>query len=128
MMSADQEQVPGTVLWHDLTVTDAEPVRGFYQAVMGWQSQPVAMGAYEDFSMVVPATGETVAGICHALGENADLPPQWLIYFRVPDVAAAAARCKVHGGEVIAGPRALAGGTFCVIRDPAGAVCALYQP
>ena len=26
------------------------------------------------------------------------------------------------------GPRPLAGGRFCVIRDPAGAVCALYEP
>jgi hypothetical protein len=33
-----------------------------------------------------------------------------------------------NGGEVIVQPKGLAGGRFCVIRDPAGATAALYQP
>ena len=59
---------------------------------------------------------------------NADLPAQWLMYIVVEDAEAAAAKCRELGGEVVVGVRALGEGRFCVIRDPAGAVCALYEP
>ena len=111
-----------------MTVPNAEAVRDFYKSVAGWESRPVAMGGCSDFEMILPATGETVAGICHARGCNSDLPPQWLVYIVVEDVDRSAARCVELGGEVVAGPRAVGEGGFCVIRDPAGAVCALYHP
>lgn len=119
---------PGTIVWRDLTVADAEAVRDFYAAVVGWHTEPVDMGGYVDFSMVAPASGETVAGVCHARGSNADLPPQWLMYVTVADLDAALAACAEHGGETAATPRPLAGGRFAVVRDPAGAVLAVYEP
>ena len=119
----------GAVCWTDLTVADAEQVAHFYRQVAGWKSTPCDMGTYRDFCMTAPGTGQTVAGICHARGVNADLPPVWLIYIVVPDVDLSAAACTQLGGEVLAGPRELAGqGRFCVIRDPAGAVAALISP
>ena len=118
----------GTISWRDLTVKNAETVRDFYKEIVGFESSPVDMGEYSDFSMMAPGTEEAVAGICHARGTNADLPPQWLIYFVVEDVDKSATRCEALGGKIVAGPRGLAGGRFCVIRDPAGAVCALFQP
>ena len=69
-----------------------------------------------------------MAGICHARGSNANLPAQWLMYVVVEDVEASARHCVELGGELLDGPRELGGGRFCVIRDPAGAVCALYTP
>ena len=124
------EQTPpvGAVMWRDLTVGNAAQVRDFYAAVAGWTAAAVDMGGYEDYSMMVPATGETVAGICHARGSNAKVPPQWLIYITVADVDASARRCVELGGAVLDGPRAMGGGRFAVIRDPAGAVAALYRP
>jgi predicted enzyme related to lactoylglutathione lyase len=127
-MSDSAESKVGTIGWRDLTVENAEAVRDFYQRVVGWESRPVSMGDYDDFSMVAPGSGDTVAGICHARGSNADIPPQWLVYIVVEDVERSAALTLDHGGDLVAGPRALAGGRFCVIRDPAGAVCALFQP
>jgi hypothetical protein len=29
---------------------------------------------------------------------------------------------------MVAAPRSYGGGRYCVIKDPAGAICALYQP
>jgi predicted enzyme related to lactoylglutathione lyase len=119
----------GAVCWTDLTVPDAERVADFYRQVVGWTSTPCDMGRYRDFCMNTPTSGQTVAGVCHARGVNADLPPQWLIYIVVADVDASAAACQRLGGEVLAGPRELEGqGRFCVIRDPAGAVAALIAP
>ena len=127
MSDAKQPEV-GTISWRDLTVEGAEGLRDFYEAVVGWESKPVDMGGYSDFSMVAPGTGEDVAGVCHARGSNADLPAQWLVYIVVEDVDRSVEKCVELGGEVVAGPRSMGAGHFCVIKDPAGAVCALYQP
>jgi predicted enzyme related to lactoylglutathione lyase len=116
----------GKISWVDMTVDDAEKLRDFYEAVAGWGHQEVSMGDYADYAMTTPA-GEAASGICHARGSNADLPAGWLIYITVDDVEASAAACEAHGGEVIVPIRGLAGGRFCVIRDPSGAVAALYQ-
>jgi predicted enzyme related to lactoylglutathione lyase len=71
---------------------------------------------------------DAIAGVCHARGSNADLPGGWLIYITVADVTVSAAACVANGGELVVEPRGLAGGTFCVIKDPGGATTALYQP
>lgn len=114
----------------DLTVPDAESVRDFYEAVAGWKASPVNMGEYDDFSMSPPGDDtEPVAGVCHARGANADLPAQWLIYILVEDLEASMAVCREQGGSVIAGPVSMgAMGSYCVIRDPAGAAAALFCP
>ena len=117
---------PGTITWQDLTVADAVAIRDFYQAVVGWSPEPVRMGDYSDFTM--NADGDPIAGICHARGSNSGLPAQWLIYITVDDLDHSIEECQRLGGAVISAPRGLSGGRFCVIRDPAGAVCALYQP
>jgi predicted enzyme related to lactoylglutathione lyase len=115
----------GRIEWHDLTVSDADAVRDFYRAIVGWEPRPVPMGNYQDFEMLAPS-GEVAAGICHAKGHNADLPPQWIIYISVADVDGPARRCAQLGGTVVVAPRPLGNGRFCVLRDPAGAVFALY--
>ena len=123
-MSATPE--PGIISWQDLTVADGESVRDFYQAVVGWKSEPLSMGAYADFVMSADST--PVAGICHARGANAGLPPVWLIYITVEDLDHSLDECERLGGSLVAAPRSYGGGRFCVIKDPAGALCALYQP
>ena len=117
----------GKIGWIDMSVDNAESVRDFYKAVVGWGHEDVSMGDYADYSMTA-AGGEAVSGICHARGSNAELPSGWLIYITVDDVEASAVACEAHGGEVIVPVQGLAGGRFCVIRDPAGATAALYQP
>jgi predicted enzyme related to lactoylglutathione lyase len=115
----------GQVCWQDLTVSNAEEVRQFYCAVVGWKSETVDMGAYSDFSMLTPGDGKCVAGVCHARGMNANLPPQWLMYITVADLDGSILRCTELGGKVIHGPRPMGSQRMCVIQDPAGAVVAL---
>lgn len=117
----------GTILWHDLTVEHAESVRDFYSQVVGWEHKPHAMGDYDDYEMLDPESGETVVGVCHARGTNANVPPQWLTYVQVADVAVSAKRCEALGGTVLDGPRKMGAADFCVVRDPAGAVLALMS-
>ena len=118
----------GKIGWIDMTVDDADGVRDFYKTVVGWGSESVGMGDYSDYAMTMPSSDEAVSGICHARGSNADLPTGWLIYITVEDVEASAAACTENGGEIVIPIKGLAGGRFCVIRDPAGSTAALYQP
>jgi predicted enzyme related to lactoylglutathione lyase len=128
-MSNGTPQPPGTIVWTDLTVPDAERLRDFYSHVVGWEPSQVSMGQYNDYQMNLPGTTQGVAGVCHARGVNAGLPPQWLVYIVVADMDHALKECKARGGSVVVQPRAMgAYGSYCVIRDPAGAVCALLQP
>lgn len=125
-MSSDSKV--GSIGWIDMSTADASGVRDFYKAVVGWETDDVDMGGYADYVMKAPASGDGVAGVCHAKGSNADLPSGWLIYITVADVEASVAACKEHGGKVLVEPRGLAGGRFCVVEDPGGSVAALYQP
>ena len=128
-MGAEERAAIGSVGWFDLTVEDADAVRQFYQDVVGWTSSGFDMGGYDDFCMNEPETGKTVAGICHARGSNEGLPAQWIMYVTVRDVEASAERCRAAGGEVLTEIRDMGGhGRTCLIRDPAGAVAALFQP
>ena len=54
-------------------------------------------GHLPDFNLNLPGSGETLAGICHARGMNANLPAQWLMYVRVADVAASATEAERLG-------------------------------
>ena len=118
----------GKVGWIDITVDDASGLRDFYGKVVGWRPENVSMGDYDDFAMAMPGTGDAVTGICHARGDNSDLPSGWLIYIVVADIAESVAACEAGGGRIVLAPRGLAGGRFCIIEDPSGATAALYQP
>ena len=118
---------PGSIGWHDIAVPDAETLRDFYSSVAGWTAEPLDMGGYSDYVMKNPA-GDAVAGVCHARGPNASLPPVWLIYITVTDLDASLARCLSLGGKVLDGPKGEPGQPrYAFIQDPAGACCALYQ-
>ncbi len=128
-MSDAPTPVPvGTIGWTDLTVADADGIRDFYAAVVGWAPAPLDMGGYADSVMQAPGAAAPQAGICHARGANAGLPPVWVVYVTVADLATSLAACTARGGAVLAAPRSAGGGArFAVIRDPAGAVVALHQ-
>ncbi len=114
----------GTQGWLDLTVDDADAARAFYSSVLGWTPNGIQMtdeqGAYEDHVMLA---GEApVGGICNRRGDNHKLPPVWLPYFVVASLETALATALSQGAELIDGRQKMA-----VVRDPAGAVFALWQ-
>src|SRR6476660_6257866 len=90
--------------WMDLTVSDAPALRDFYQAVTGWTPSAVEMGGYQDFCMHPAGSDAPAAGICHARGHNAGLPPVWLVYITVDDLDRAIRRCEELHGKVLRPP------------------------
>ena len=122
----------GSVGWVDLTVPAADQVRDFYKSVVGWDSEGLPMKdqgeGYEDYVMKAPGSGDGVAGICYARGQNVGIPPVWLIYIMVKNLDESIAKCTELGGSVIHGPRNMGKARFCVIQDPAGAKAGLFDP
>jgi predicted enzyme related to lactoylglutathione lyase len=121
----------GCIQWADLTVPDAPALRDFYARVIGWRVEDVRMqddtGHYADYNMLAE-TGTPAAGVCHARGPNAGLPPAWLLYLPVGDLAESLRQVEAGGGEVL---QTMKGKddevTYAAVRDPAGAAFALVQ-
>jgi uncharacterized protein len=129
--SPDATAPMGRITWLDLTVADASATRDFYRKVVGWSVQEVEMkdGAepYADYNML-GEDGSPTAGVCHARGVNMDLPPVWLIYLPVGDLAESLRRVQAEGGTVIKAVQGKDGEyRYVVVRDPVGACLALTQ-
>lgn len=119
----------GSIVSADLTVENADGIRDFYQSVVGWGVEEMAMEdgdeTYTDYVMK-DADGDWVGGVCHHRGANQGIPPQWIVYFNVQDIATSMQRCLDLGGTVVKESRNQAGECqYVIIRDPAGAVLGL---
>ena len=128
----EQEGAPaiGSMVGLDLTVTNADEIRDFYAAVIGWSDAPVDMGEYNDYMMMEPDPGIPGAGICHLRGVNAEqLSAQWIPYMQVANLTASVNKSLELGGSIVSDRRAPGNDyPFVVIRDPSGAVIALMGP
>lgn len=113
----------------DLTVQDGARIRDSHGEVVGWRPERVEMDGDQDSLMNQPEGGACAAGICHARGPNADLPVVWLVHVSAADLERSAERCTDLGGEFLVGPTGMGGhGRCCVIRDPAAAISAPFEP
>lgn len=117
----------GEASWHELTTTDAEAAMTFYSEAFGWQPTEVMdmgeMGKYRMFNRPVGMIG----GMMNKPPQMADVPPYWMIYFRVPDINAAVERVKANGGQILNGPMEVPGGDWIVnAADPQGAMFSLH--
>lgn len=127
-MSNQKDNSTGSVGWVDLTVNNAPELREFYTKVVGWKSHGLSMGDYEDFVMISPDSDEPKAGICHKRGPNAGFPSVWMVYFTVQNIEESARRVQESGGKILVDVKMMGSyGKYCVIEDPAGAVCALFE-
>ena len=117
----------GTIAWRDLTVKNADEVRDFYKKVVGWKVVPIDMGGYSDYCMVPPDGASPEAGVCHKRGPNAKQPSQWMMYVVVADLKKSVKQCLKLGGKQVTEIAPQGDNSFCVIRDPAGAMIGLYQ-
>ena len=120
----------GDASWHELMTTDAQAALSFYQAVFGWRPDEVMdmgpMGKYHMFSR--PQGHGTIGGMMNRPPAMANVPPNWQIYFRVPDVDAATGRITANGGRILNGPMDVPGGDRVVnAMDPQGAAFGLHQ-
>ena len=117
----------GEASWHELMTTDAPAAMKFYQQVFGWQpSEAMDMGPMGKYQMFNRPHG-MIGGMMNKPPQMANVPPNWQIYFRVPDVHAAGERVKANGGKILNGPMEVPGGDWVVnAMDPQGAAFGLH--
>lgn len=117
----------GEASWHELMTTDAPAAMAFYQQVFGWQpSEAMDMGPMGTYHMFNRPHG-MIGGMMNKPPELAHVPPNWQIYFRVPDIDAAVERIKANGGQLLNGPMEVPGGSRVLnALDPQGAAFSLH--
>ena len=131
---ASSEQRPegapeiGDASWHELMTTDMNAALKFYTEVFHWQpGQSMDMGPMGMYQIFNRPHGQ-IGGMMNKSKEMADVPPNWQIYFRVPDVDAAAERIKDNGGKILNGPMDVPDGDRIVnAMDPQGAAFGLHS-
>jgi uncharacterized protein len=119
----------GRIFWLDLTVPEATTTRDFYRSVIGWSVREVEMQdgdtPYNDYHML-GEDGNAMAAICHARGVNSGLPPVWMIYLSVGDLAESVRRVDEEGGRLIKMMGGEAGEhEYAVVQDPVGVYFAI---
>lgn len=112
---------PGALCWNELSTPDLDASAAFYRDLFGWEAEP--FGGSDQPYLVVKNQGRGNGGI-RPLTPGA--PPHWLVYFAVEDIDAGLARAQELGGTDLAGPIDIGIAKIRVVRDPQGAVFALY--
>jgi predicted enzyme related to lactoylglutathione lyase len=117
----------GDASWHELMTSDATAAMRFYQAVFGWQpSDALDMGPMGKYQLFNRPHG-MIGGMMNKPPAMAHVPPNWQIYFRVPDVDAAVQRITANGGKILNGPMEVPGGDRVLnAMDPQGAAFGLH--
>jgi predicted enzyme related to lactoylglutathione lyase len=123
----DADPAVGEASWLELMTTDAPAAMTFYQQLFGWQPSQAMdmgeMGAYQMFNR----GDRMIGGMMNKSPAMAQVPPNWAIYFRVPDINAATERLKAEGGTILNGPMEVPGGDWILnALDPQGAAFSLH--
>ena len=118
----------GEASWLELMTIDAPAAMTFYHEIFGWQpSEAMDMGDMGKYQMFNRGP-RMIGGMMNKPPEMANVPPNWQIYFRVPDINAATERIKANGGQILNGPMEVPGGDWIVnAMDPQGAAFALHS-
>jgi predicted enzyme related to lactoylglutathione lyase len=119
VIGATRVNEPGCLTWNELHTTDVGGALAFYGGLFGWTSEE-AGGGYH-----VLRNGErSNGGVMEARpGE----PPGWLPYFAVESLDRGLAKAGEGGGATLAGPIQMPAGRIAVLRDPQGAMFALWE-
>jgi predicted enzyme related to lactoylglutathione lyase len=115
--------VPGTLVWNELSTRDLDGGTAFYGEVLGQRWDEYDTGAQGPRYKVAYIDGKVVCGALEMGSEfPAEIPPNWRAYFAVEDAAAAAAKATELGGSVQIPVFDTPQGPTAVLSDPQGGV------
>ncbi len=119
--------VDGTVCWADLSTPDPARAAEFYKSLFGWE---VTKASKDSSGYLHIKNGEEfIGGIPPLEHYDPKIPPHWLIYFLVSNCDNSAAKAASMNGEFLFPPSDIPDvGRMAVVKDPQGAVFALFQP
>jgi predicted enzyme related to lactoylglutathione lyase len=114
---------PGALSWNELGSPDPAESADFYGSLFGWRAEELE-GSPTPY--LILWNGERTNGGIRELGDT-PAPPHWMPYFGIDDIEAGLARAGELGGTVLTGPIDIGIAKTGVIRDPQGAVFAIYD-
>jgi predicted enzyme related to lactoylglutathione lyase len=118
-IGAGRVNEPGCMVWNELATPDVAAAVEFYRELLGWEGEIDATGY---------ATVRTSSGVNGGIRPLQDgEATAWLVYFATGSADDAAEHVRDAGGAIIAGPMDVTVGRIAVVRDPQGAVLALYE-
>lgn len=116
----------GAPVWMDYVSSDTDKGVAFYSELFGWEVQdtPPEFEGYRYFTK----DGNAVGGCMHN-DPSFNMPNVWSIFLHTTDATATETLAKEHGGEVLMPTMKVhENGSFCIVRDPGGAVVSAWQP
>jgi hypothetical protein len=128
-MAVFKEHRPGSFSYVELASPDPDGARAFYMGLFGWGVRDEDMGEHGIYTQFLK-DGDVVGALYKLPQEQKDagVPPNWALYLTVENADQAVAKVKELGGKVIMGPMdVFEHGRMCVVADPVGAVCCLWQ-
>jgi uncharacterized protein len=129
-MQETAELKPGTFCWVELGTTNGEEAKNFYTKLFGWGFNDIPIGPNEVYTILT--LNDKSVGALYQL--NSDMkaqgtPPHWLSYVSVTSADETAQKSKDAGGTLMKEPFDVFDlGRMAVVKDPTGAVFALWQP
>ncbi len=120
----------GRLIWYELLTSDAASAATFYTKLIGWKGQALANGPSAPYTLFLSGKRQVAGGMrlpqeARQMGAH----PHWLTYVGTPDVDATARHAAVLGGTIVKAPEDIPSvGRFAVVKDPQGALFALYAP
>lgn len=116
---------PGALCWADLSTPDPDRAAKFYSTLFGWSFK---RGQNDPSSYMEIKNGDHFIGGIPPAHTDPKVPPHWMIYFMVADVAATAAKAAQLGAKTLMPPQDMPGvGTWAILADPQGAVFAVFK-
>ena len=124
---AEQFGDSGFMTWNELATRDVEQALDFYLAVLPWKVETSDFGGMRYHTINL---NDAPNGGMLQMDDNwpSEVPPHWMVYFRVADVDVATERVKQLGGSVSVLPTDTPAGRFAVVSDPQGGTFSILGP
>lgn len=128
-IGAERVNEPGALCWAELDTNDTNSAGSFYTALFGWGKKGGGEAANQTAYTEWQQGGKSIGGMMTIPKEWGPVPPNWLVYFASADVDATAKKAGELGGAAVVPPTDIPDmGRFAVLRDPQGAVFAVFRP
>lgn len=111
----------------ELQTSDLAKAKDFYSRLFDWKLEDIPATGGEMPYTLINVGGGTGGGMF--ANPDPKVPPHWLAYVGVDDIEASTRKARELGATVLQDVMQIADyGRLSVIRDPTGAVIAMWQP
>lgn len=128
-MQETPEYKPGTFCWVELGTTNGEAAKTFYTQLFGWEYVDSPVGPDMIYTML-KLDGKDIGALYQMNSEmkSMGIPPHWLSYISVENADTTVEKAKAAGATIMKEPfDVMTVGRMAVIKDPTGAVFAVWQ-